>query len=62
MYNTAKPKEVNPRAKAGFLSQLFFTWIIPLMYKGCKNGLKEDDLPQCLPDDESRILGDKLEK
>ncbi|XP_061403043.1 ATP-binding cassette sub-family C member 4-like [Musca vetustissima] len=62
MYNTVKPKEVNPRLKAGLFSQLLFVWIIPLLYKGCKNGLKEADLPQCLPDDDSKMLGDKLER
>lgn len=62
MYDDISPTKPNPRQNANILSQLIFAWIIPLLYKGSKQGLKEDDLPKCLSDDESKLLGDKLER
>ncbi|XP_059222915.1 probable multidrug resistance-associated protein lethal(2)03659 [Stomoxys calcitrans] len=56
------PTKENPRLHAGIFSQLFFNWIMSLLYKGSKRGLTEEDLPKCLPDDESKVLGDKLQK
>lgn len=62
MYEDIAPKKLNPRQKANIFSQLVFAWIIPKLYKGSKQGLKEDDLPKCLHDDDSQQLGDKLER
>lgn len=62
MYDDTVPKQVNPRQKANIFSQLLFAWIIPLLYKGSREGLKEDDLPKCLEDDDSKQLGDNLER
>ncbi|KAM7349634.1 ATP-binding cassette sub-family C member 4-like isoform 2-T2 [Cochliomyia hominivorax] len=62
MYDDISPNKVNPRQNANIISQLLFAWIVPLLYKGSKKGLTEDDLPKCLPDDESKALGDKLGK
>lgn len=62
MYNNIVPGKENPRVRAGCFSQLFFGWIMPLLYKGSKGGLTENDLPKCLPDDDSKALGDKLER
>ena len=62
MYEDIVPKKLNPRQKANIFSQLVFAWIIPKLYKGSKQGLKEDDLPKCLHDDDSQQLGDKLER
>ncbi|XP_037813415.1 multidrug resistance-associated protein 4-like isoform X2 [Lucilia sericata] len=62
MYDDILPTKINPRQKANIFSQLIFAWIIPLLYKGSKQGLREEDLPKCLPDDESKVLGDKLER
>ena len=62
MYDDILPTKPNPRHKANIFSQLIFAWIIPLLYKGSIQGLKEDDLPKCLDDEESKVLGDKLER
>lgn len=57
-----KPKHENPRKGANPISQLFFLWITPLLWKGMKNGLKSDDLCKCLKNDKSEVLGDDLER
>lgn len=57
-----KPERENPRKKANLISQLFFVWIIPLLWKGMKNGLTKKDLTKCLKKDRSDTLGDDLEK
>ncbi|XP_037945079.1 multidrug resistance-associated protein 4 [Teleopsis dalmanni] len=62
MDSSSKPERQNPRRNANFFSHLIFAWSIPLLYKGSKNGLNTDDLTQCLPEDRSEDLGDKLEK
>lgn len=57
-----KPERENPRKKANPISQLFFVWIIPLLWRGMKNGLTTKDLTKCLKKDRSDTLGDDLEK
>lgn len=61
MDSSKKPTKPNPRKNANFLSQLLFVWAIPILYKGSKKGLGQDDLTQTLPIDRSEELGDKLE-
>lgn len=41
---------------------LSFSWTIPIFSKGLKKQLDEDDLYSPLPEHESSMLGDRLEK
>ncbi|XP_037120770.1 multidrug resistance-associated protein 4-like isoform X2 [Syngnathus acus] len=57
--NIEKP---NPLANAGFFSQLFVCWVSPLLHLGHKHRLKERDLYTILPEDESEVLGQDLQR
>ncbi|XP_016960247.1 ATP-binding cassette sub-family C member 4 [Drosophila biarmipes] len=61
MDSSAKPKRKNPRQGANIISQLIFAWAIPLLYRGSRRGLNTDDLTECLKNDRSEQLGDRLE-
>lgn len=61
MDSSRKPELKNPRKGANPLSQLFFAWVVPVLWNGVRNGLNTDDLTQCLKQDNSSVLGDKLE-
>lgn len=61
MDNSKKPELKNPKKGANWLSQLFFCWLMPIMYKGTRRGLNTADLTKCLRRDKSEDLGDKLE-
>lgn len=56
-----KPENRNPRKSANIFSQIFFTWIIPLFWRGTHKGLDIDDLTKCLDKDRSEGLGNELE-
>ncbi|XP_073824771.1 CF transmembrane conductance regulator [Musca autumnalis] len=62
MDSSKKPQKENPRSLANIFSQLIFGWSIPMLYKGCRQGLTTDDLTKCLPADCSEELGDQLER
>lgn len=62
MDHSKKPESENPKARANPLSQLFFTWTIPLLCKGSKKGLNQEDVTKCLEKDRSEHLGDRLEE
>lgn len=62
MDSSKKPEKTNPRENANPLSQILFLWIVPLLFRGARNGLNPDDLSKCLPADNSENLGDKLER
>lgn len=62
MDSSAKPERKNPRERANFFSQLIFAWTVPLLYRGCRQGLNTDDLTECLEADHSEQLGDRLEE
>ena len=62
MDHSKKPEKENPKKAANLLSQLFLTWTIPVMWKGAKSGLTQDDLTKCLERDQSEPLGDQLEE
>ena len=47
--------------KIYFLNSIF-SWIIPFLWRGSKKEIKEDDVYKVLPDDESKYLGDLLDK
>ncbi|KAJ8918370.1 hypothetical protein NQ315_008064 [Exocentrus adspersus] len=55
-------KHENPKSRANCLSKLFFTWMLPLFYKGTQRGLEVIDLYKTLNCDMSAHVGDKLEK
>ena len=54
-------RKPNPKADAGFSSQLMFSWLNGLVELGNIRPLKEEDLPSLLPDHESESLTEKLE-
>ncbi|XP_058974144.1 ATP-binding cassette sub-family C member 4 isoform X2 [Musca domestica] len=62
MDSSKKPQKENPRRLANIFSHLIFGWSIPMLYKGCRQGLNTDDLTKCLPEDCSEELGDQLER
>ena len=62
MDSAKKPQKSNPRLGANLLSQLLFLWAVPLLFKGSRKGLNSDDLTVCLDKDESKVLGDRLER
>ena len=55
--NTATKMKVerppNPFAQASWRSRLFFTWPYPLLKLGMERTLKDEDQPDCLPQDTS---------
>lgn len=51
----------SPLAYANIYSRWFFAWITPLMKKGVKKFITEDDLDELLQSDTSAELGRKLE-
>ncbi|XP_040034735.2 ATP-binding cassette sub-family C member 4 isoform X1 [Gasterosteus aculeatus] len=52
----------NPLAAAGLLSRVFMCWLTPLMYHGHKQSLEECDMFSVLPEDQSEILGEELQR
>ena len=52
----------NPRKDANIISILFFYWITPLLSKGSKKELEQQDLFEALDHDHSDVLGSRLEK
>ena len=61
MDSSKKPELKNPRKGVNPLSQLLFLWVVPVLWNGLKNGLNQNNLTQCLTEDKSEELGDKLE-
>ena len=39
-----------------------FRWLTPFLWKGFNKNLKNEDLYRVLPEDDSKFLGDKLER
>ncbi|KAG1942233.1 multidrug resistance-associated protein 4 [Pimephales promelas] len=56
-----KDAKSNPAATANLFSQIFFCWLNPLFRIGSKRRLEEDDMFKVLPEDGSKILGEKLQ-
>ena len=56
-----QPCSFNPRKDATIFSILFFNWVNPLLYKGYKKDLEQQDLYTPLYEDRSDVLGDKLQ-
>ena len=51
----------HPTIKANIYSKWSFAWLTPLLSKGSKAFITEDDLPSLAPEEESEKLGDRLE-
>ena len=45
-----------------FLCIICFRWMTPFLWNGSKNEIKKEDLHKVLQEDESKVLGDKLER
>lgn len=52
----------NPREKSNIISNLTFAWTIPLFQKGYTKILELSDVFRPLNCDQSKLLGDRLEK
>jgi ATP-binding cassette, subfamily C (CFTR/MRP), member 1 len=52
----------SPLLTANIFSVWSFGWLTPLMKKGARQFINEDDLPELLPADEAANLGQKLQR
>ncbi|XP_056606564.1 multidrug resistance-associated protein 4 [Triplophysa dalaica] len=57
-----KDAKSNPAARANLFSQIFFCWLNPLLRIGSKRRLEEDDMYNVLPEDQSKRLGEELQR
>lgn len=62
MERSERPVADNPRAKANFLSILTFWYMLDLFRKGRNKVLEISDLYKPMKEDESGLLGNRLEK
>ncbi|KAG8992893.1 hypothetical protein FRB94_011203 [Tulasnella sp. JGI-2019a] len=51
----------SPYVVANFYSRIFFHWMTPLMTTGASRFITEKDMYELLPDDESKVLGERLQ-
>ncbi|KAG8892492.1 hypothetical protein FRB99_002688, partial [Tulasnella sp. 403] len=51
----------NPYVISNVYSRLAYSWMTPLMRTGASRFIKEDDMYELLPDDQSKELGEKLQ-
>lgn len=54
--------QANPRASASWFSILFFGWTIPMFKRTYNRILRVCDINEPLTVDQSRVLGDRLER
>ncbi|KAK9504177.1 hypothetical protein O3M35_010565 [Rhynocoris fuscipes] len=59
--NRINQKDNHPRKSANPLSVLFFSWLIPIFWRGWKKDLDLEDLYKPLEEHRSNILGDLIE-
>ena len=52
----------HPEEAANFISRVFLLWIIPLLWKGWRRPLQQDDLHPVRVKDQSCKLTDRLEE
>ncbi|KAM9334128.1 ATP-binding cassette sub-family C member 4-like [Symphorus nematophorus] len=52
----------NPLATASFFSRVFLCWLTPLLHLGQKKRLEETDMYRVLPEDQSEVLGEELQR
>ncbi|XP_050511824.1 ATP-binding cassette sub-family C member 4-like isoform X2 [Diabrotica virgifera virgifera] len=57
-----KLKHENPKKQAGLVKKLFFGWLVKLVKQGTKKQLEISDLYEPLDKDNSKTLGDCLER
>ncbi|XP_032412503.1 multidrug resistance-associated protein 4-like isoform X1 [Xiphophorus hellerii] len=62
MENPEKGGRRNPLATASLFSKLFLCWLTPLMRRGHKQRLNENDMYDVLPEDRSENLGEDLQR
>uniref|UniRef100_A0A3B5MHN7 Uncharacterized protein n=1 Tax=Xiphophorus couchianus TaxID=32473 RepID=A0A3B5MHN7_9TELE len=62
MENPEKGGRRNPLATASLFSKLFLCWLTPLMRRGRKQRLNENDMYDVLPEDRSENLGEDLQR
>ncbi|XP_043965411.1 ATP-binding cassette sub-family C member 4-like isoform X2 [Gambusia affinis] len=62
MENPEKGGRRNPLATANLFSKLFLCWLTPLMHRGHKQRLNENDMYGVLPEDRSENLGEDLQR
>ncbi|XP_061760631.1 ATP-binding cassette sub-family C member 4-like [Nerophis ophidion] len=62
MFPQKKVQHSNPLQNAGIFSQLFMCWLSPLLHLGHKRRLEESDLYHILPQHESELLGQNLQR
>lgn len=62
METGSRKLEENPRHKANFLSVLFFGWSIPIFKRSYDKVLDARDAIEPLPQDRSKLLGERLER
>ncbi|KAJ3652317.1 hypothetical protein Zmor_018295 [Zophobas morio] len=60
LYN--KTRKVHPKKRSNILFHFLFCWELPVVIKGWKRDLSEDDMYDPLRETDSKRLGDKLEK
>ncbi|KAM4711155.1 ATP-binding cassette sub-family C member 4-like isoform 3-T3 [Anableps anableps] len=59
---TEKGFTSNPLATANLFSRLFLCWLTPLLHRGHKQRLNENDMYRVLPEDRSERLGEDLQR
>lgn len=52
----------NPRAECGLLSKILFLWTIPIFKNGYSKVLELEDICEPLTEDQSEVLGDRIEE
>lgn len=57
-----KKDVTNKRESAGFISRLFFFWIVPLFWKGRKKQIDIDDLDNVPEANRAEPLSQQLQK
>ncbi|XP_044260437.1 probable multidrug resistance-associated protein lethal(2)03659 [Tribolium madens] len=58
----SKTQKSHPKERTNFIFHFLFCWELPIVIKGWKKDLSEDDLYSPLKDIDSKMLGDKLEQ
>ena len=56
-----KTQSRHPEEEANFVSKIMLWWIIPLLWKGWRRPLQQEDLHQVRNEDQSSKLTERLE-
>lgn len=60
--STPRLNPESPLLTANIFSVWTFSWLTPLMKRGAKQFITEDDLPELVPEDEASKLGQSLQR